>query len=504
MEVERTPPDLESTASLKRNQLLDSLGQHIFNDLPARLIRISDMKILSRSDLWDDLHICIKNLSNADLLALPSPKEDVFSRVRYAIFSHRWGAHEPSYQQLTQNEAWMDDHTLMTSPGLLKLIRFCDKARVHGCAYAWSDTCCIDKSSSAELEEAIRSMYRWYRDAQMCIVHLAATDSLADFEHEPWFRRGWTLQELLAPKRIVFYNKGWSPVSAGNVRRDAETRNDKEDWRVLGAISKETGIPAGDLRYFNPSCERVSEKMKWASRRETTRTEDVAYSLIGIFDITMPISYGEGPWAFHRLMEGIAQRCSEPGFFAWAGDASPYSLALPSSPASYGMLALDSQTATGLRLTGSLFEEVGDTSYSITKLGLQIKLLLLPARWVQNVQSTGNYTLSFSEGTFLETLPSPSLSQAYYEIFKPEQCVLGVLNYTRVEGNRGLLRVGEYYFCLLLRRSGEWSYVKARTDMVLVWKCVEGAMKDLEDVCLLNMLGCYDRDEVRPPDTNIT
>lgn len=384
----------------------------------------------------------------------------------------------------------MDDSTLASSPGLIKLLRFCDKARVHGCAYAWSDTCCIDKSSSAELEEAIRAMYRWYRDAEVCIVHLAETKTLADFEHEPWFRRGWTLQELLAPKRIAFYTRDWSPLSV-NVRR-AETRNDKEDWRILGAISRVTGIPAGDLRHFRPACDRVAEKMRWASWRETTRIEDVAYALIGIFDITIPISYGEGPWAFHRLMEAIAQRCSEPGFFAWAGDASCYSLALPSSPASYGTSVLDSQTATGLRLTGSVFEEVGDRSYSITKLGLQVKLLLLPVRWVRHEQSPENYTLLFTEGTFLEACPCPILSHAYYEIFKPEQCVLGVVNYTRVEGNRGSIRVGEHYFCLLLKRSGRSGYIKARTDKVLVWHCVKCATKDLEDIYLLNTLSSYD------------
>ncbi|KAF8551231.1 hypothetical protein OG21DRAFT_1513009 [Imleria badia] len=490
--MERTQLELDNTLSLKRSQLLDALSQHVFNDLPAHLIRIHDMKLLSRTDLWEDLRATIQGLSSADLLALHPPKEDVQTRVKYAIFSHRWGAQEPSYQLLSQDEGWADYSTPINCPGLLKLLRFCDKVRAHGCAYAWSDTCCIDKSSSAELEEAIRAMYKWYRYAEVCIVHLAETDTLADFENEPWFRRGWTLQELLAPKRITFYNKDWYPISVDNVRR-AESRNDKEDWRVLRAISQVTGISAGDLRHFRPGCERVSEKMRWASRRETTRTEDVAYALIGIFDITMPISYGEGRWAFHRLIQCIAQHCSEPGFFAWAGDASPYSLALPYSPASYGISVLDVQMATGLRLTGSVFEEVGDRTYSITKLGLQIKLLLLPMRWIRHEQG-GSYTLSFTEGTFLETNPSPTLSQAYYEIFKPEHCVLGVLDYARVDGDRGSVRVGERYFCLLLKRSRRLGYIKARTDKVLVWNCVEGVTKDLENVCLLNTLSSYDRD----------
>ena len=508
MPQERTQLELESTVSLKRAKLLDKLSQHVFNNLPAHLICIKDMKLLSRTDLWETLRADIQSLPSADILALQVctifwfPKsyhetwivttlffffqEDVQSRVKYAIFSHRWGAHEPSYQQLSQGP------TPINSPGLMKLLRYCDKAHVHGCAYAWSDTCCINKSSSAELEEAIRAMYRWYRDAEVCIVHLAETGSFEDFKDEPWFRRGWTLQELLAPKRVMFYNRNWDSLSVGNVH-PAESRNDKEDWRILGAISGVTGIPVGDLRHFRPGCERVSEKMRWASRRETTRVEDVAYALIGIFDITMSISYGEGQWAFHRLMECIAQRCSEPGFFAWAGDASPYSLALPASPTSYGAPVLDAQSAARLRLTGSVFEEVGDRSYSITKLGVQVKLLLLPVHWIRREDSSESYTLSFTEGNFLETNPRPTLSQAYYEIFKPEQCVLGVVDYARADEDRGSLRVGERYFCLLLKRNGRSGYIKSRTDKVLVWHCVESITKELEDVCLLNTLSSYDR-----------
>lgn len=372
----------------------------------------------------------------------------------------------------------MDIHLLPNNPGHLKLRHFRDRAHMHYCHYAWSDTCCIDKSSSAELEEAIRAMYRWYRDAEVCIVHLAATDTPADFEHEPWFTRGWTLQELLAPKRITFYNKNWDPISINNLR-PANSGNDKEDWQILVAVSKVTGIPVRDLRHFRPGCERVAEKMRWASQRETTRVEDAAYALLGIFDITMPISYGEGKWAFHRLTEGISQRCSEPGFFAWAGDASPYSFALPRSPASYGMPVPDAQISP-------VFEEVGDRSYSITKLGLQVKLLLLPVRWIQHTQES--YTLSFTEGTLLETDPSPTLSRAYYELFELEQYVLGVVNYTQVEGNRGMLRVGERYICLLLKPNGRSGYIKARSDHVLVYQCVKGVTRDLKDVCLSNTL----------------
>ncbi|KAF9222282.1 hypothetical protein BS17DRAFT_708932, partial [Gyrodon lividus] len=201
-------------------------------------------------------------------------------------------------------------------PGYDKLLRFCEKAQEYGCVLAWADTCCIDKSSSTELDEAIRSMFRWYREAYICVVYLAGVLKLEDIHRDDWFRRGWTLQELLAPRTTKFYGSNWEALG------EVERNNDKEDDKVLGAISQTTSIPIQDLRGFVPGCTRVQEKMVWASKRRTIRVEDTAYALIGMFDISMQASYGEGDWAFHRLMEIILQRCDEWEVFAWAGPSS--------------------------------------------------------------------------------------------------------------------------------------------------------------------------------------
>ncbi|KIJ10211.1 hypothetical protein PAXINDRAFT_86399, partial [Paxillus involutus ATCC 200175] len=215
--------------------------------------------------------------------------------------------------------------------GYDKLYNFCKKAMLdYGCKYVWSDTCCINKESSAELEEAIRSMYRWYRGSSVCIAHLAKSSSTTEFSVEPWFTRGWTLQELLAPERIRFYGKDWMPIcpdqdsefySTSLAKMDGQI-NDKKNPFIMNAISECTDIPKSALQHFDPSCRGVSEKMRWAARRKTTRVEDTAYCLLGIFDVSMPIAYGEGSRAFHRLMEAIAHQCTEPWFFAWAGKAS--------------------------------------------------------------------------------------------------------------------------------------------------------------------------------------
>ncbi|KAF9232288.1 hypothetical protein BU15DRAFT_90692 [Melanogaster broomeanus] len=209
--------------------------------------------------------------------------------LKYAILSHRWFREgEPTYGDVMRGAAW-------EGPGYEKLRRFCEKAHQYGCVLAWSDTCCIDKSSSVELDEAIRSMFRWYRDAHVCIVFLAGVSRLEDIHRDEWFGRGWALQELLAPRIMKFYGSNWEALG-GAV-------NDKEDDGVLGVVSQTTNIPMQDLKAFVPGTTRVQEKMVWASKRRTTRMEDTAYCLVGLFDISMQIAYGEGDWAFHRLME---------------------------------------------------------------------------------------------------------------------------------------------------------------------------------------------------------
>ncbi|KAF8833322.1 hypothetical protein BDN67DRAFT_872399, partial [Paxillus ammoniavirescens] len=222
----------------------------------------------------------------------------------YAILSHRWGVGEPEFRDMSSKIH--GEKPVPAVMGYKKLLNFCEKARDdYGCAYAWSDTCCINKESSTELAEAILSMYRWYRYAHICIVHLAGSSSVKDFAREQWFTRGWTLQELLAPKRLRFFGNDWP--------------NDKSSAFMLKAISQATDIDVEHLKNFNlnPNLIALSEKMRWAFKRKTTRVEDVAYCLLGIFDINIPIAYGEGGRAFYRLLEAIAQRSMDPMFFAW-------------------------------------------------------------------------------------------------------------------------------------------------------------------------------------------
>ncbi|KAL6892130.1 hypothetical protein GGI43DRAFT_196890 [Trichoderma evansii] len=245
----------------------------------------------------------------------------------YAILSHTWG---PDSEELNFRD--IEDGNI-DKPGIgsLKFLGCCQKAAKDGLGYAWIDTCCIDKTNLVELSEAINSMFRWYQDAAICYVFLSDVSSDEDpqkagsnFRKSRWFRRGWTLQELLAPKIIRFYGS----ITLSNTRRTQEIINGNviHEWRPLGTkgsmsttISSITSIPReyllGVAQLHTAS---VAQRMSWAANRETKRKEDIAYCLLGIFNITMPMIYGEGgDQAFFRLQEQIMKVIGDDSILAW-------------------------------------------------------------------------------------------------------------------------------------------------------------------------------------------
>ncbi|KAI0554134.1 kinesin light chain [Xylaria curta] len=212
----------------------------------------------------------------------------------YAILSHTWGPDEVVFQDLKRSsDGWRQ------KAGYNK-IRFCAKqARKHSLRYFWVDTCCIDKSDGRELQTAINSMFKWYRDAKICYVYLSdvsAKDSDTPWEiafrNSRWFTRGWTLQELIAPFTVEFYS------------REGIWLGDK---RSLGPQIRDiTGIPANALRNTRLSDFTIAEREAWIHNRQTTIEEDMIYSLLGIFGVHMPLIYGEGRQnARRRLQEEV-------------------------------------------------------------------------------------------------------------------------------------------------------------------------------------------------------
>ena len=219
----------------------------------------------------------------------------------YAILSHTWEKEEVSFDDLPQEHA-------KKMLGYSKISNCCSLARSDGYKYVWIDTCCIDKRSSAELSEAINSMYAWYQDAQKCYAYLA--DVLPDenphgenssFRKSRWFTRGWTLQELLAPSTVEFYGQNWHEIGTQVSLRDVLCEITTIDEEILLCGNFETAS--------------VAKKMSWASKRTTTRIEDIAYSLFGIFGVNMPTLYGEGRHAFTRLQHMIIQSSNDHTIF---------------------------------------------------------------------------------------------------------------------------------------------------------------------------------------------
>ncbi|KAF8857863.1 HET-domain-containing protein, partial [Acephala macrosclerotiorum] len=222
----------------------------------------------------------------------------------YAILSHTWGSEEVTYNDHTSQRS-------QTKEGHKKIRRCCQVAESEGFQYVWIDTCCIDKSSSAELSEAINSMFQWYRDAGICYAYLSDVDSSGDpskkassFAQSRWFTRGWTLQELLAPAELVFLASDW--VEIGTKRS------------LCDAVSDITRISKKVLEECRWSEYSVAQKMSWAAGRNTTRLEDEAYCLMGLFDVNMPLLYGEGRKAFSRLQQEILKQSDDPSIFAWS------------------------------------------------------------------------------------------------------------------------------------------------------------------------------------------
>lgn len=287
---------------------------------------------------------------------------------KYAILSHTWGNGEVSFAQMLR------PRQPTCKLGYKKIKSFCDIARRHGYQHVWVDTCCIDKRNSAELSEAINSMYRYYQEAEECYIYLVdvhstpdRVESLAEINNSQWHSRGWTLQELLASKRRRFLASDWSTIAYQKDLIETISTRTRIDQRVLE-----------DRRLVPEIC--LAERMSWVSRRQTSRPEDMAYCLLGIFNISMPILYGEGlDKAFRRLQMEIMQTSFDQTLFAWMG---PYT--------GSGLLAhspRDFQETPRLRLWSPRYL----APYSMTNIGLTIRVLDVTSNVPEKMPADGSF-----------------------------------------------------------------------------------------------------------------
>jgi hypothetical protein len=287
----------------------------------------------------------------------------------YAILSHTWMNEEISFVEM-QNAVMQDaDEIIRNKAGFKKILKFCTLAKSRGFSYCWVDTCCIDKRSSAELSEAINSMYRYYYNAAECVIYLEDVPArvegslghkqqLSGIGCSRWFTRCWTLQELLASKTRYFFAGDWSLI---------EDTVDPNGVNLNDVVVKVTGIDQRVLRHRNMlSTVPIAQRMRWASTRNATRDEDIAYSLMGLFDVHMPIIYGEGAKkAFRRLQAEIMQNSFDQTIFAWRSETATSGF-LADSPANF-------------RKTPefALWHPSALSPFHMTNVGLLIRLVIL-------------------------------------------------------------------------------------------------------------------------------
>ncbi|KAG1790602.1 uncharacterized protein HD556DRAFT_1488069 [Suillus plorans] len=258
--------------------------------------------------------------------------EEVVKRyLLYAMLSHRWEGKEPLLQDIQGKCVY--DSDLDSVGGMTKLRSFCKTARDAGYNWAWSDTCCIDKSNNVEVQESVNSMFVWYHHSALTIVYLSdvpPSSKSGRLAKSAWNTRGWTFQEFIAPNVILFYQNNWT------LYRNDRSPNHKDSVEIMQEIKDATGIDRPAVVAFCPSMHNAREKLHWASTRVTTRQEDISYSLFGVLGVRLPVDYGEKQdKALGRLLQEIVARSGDITGLDWVGESSEFNSCLPASITSY-------------------------------------------------------------------------------------------------------------------------------------------------------------------------
>ncbi|KAI1288641.1 heterokaryon incompatibility protein-domain-containing protein [Xylaria venustula] len=354
---------------------------------------------------------------------------------RYAILSHTWGKDEVSFSDFQEGKG-------PKMQGYQKILGCCKQAKSDGLDAVWIDTCCIDKRSSAELSEAINSMFKWYQNSAICYAYLDDVISDDDeptlpagFPNSRWFTRGWTLQELLAPPVVIFYSMDW--LNIGSLKD------------LAGVVAETTRI---DTRFFesgNFEDFSIAQRMSWASRRQTTRIEDEAYCLLGLFGVNMPLLYGEGEQAFVRLQQEIMKESDDQTIFAW-GLRDPTSDSSSEHDYKGGVLAPSPKSFVGSgHIVRSTTAEI-HRPYAETNKGLQISLplisaeqgasILIPSQGMKNASIPGVTLTTASNGYIAVLNCHPSGDDEKRIGFYIEQTTESI-SYARVNYRNGMALV---------------------------------------------------------------
>ena len=251
---------------------------------------------------------------------------------RYVMLSHRWQRNEPTFQLVGTTSIYV----LPTSPANYKLQNFCELVRSLRFEWAWSDTCCVNRLNKGVQQESLVAVFRWYRGSSLTVVHLLGVLSQSQqfgcLWRSIWNTRGWTYQEYVASEVVQFYTEDWKPYLGLGIF------NHKESPTILLEMERATNFATQELATLRPGLGRVREKLYLASMRQTTREEDIAYSLFGIFSIAIPVMYGEGKQAVGRLLEHVLTGSGDVTILAWTGTSGSYNSCLPTDLKVYNQI----------------------------------------------------------------------------------------------------------------------------------------------------------------------
>ncbi|KAJ8580750.1 hypothetical protein M405DRAFT_885991 [Rhizopogon salebrosus TDB-379] len=300
-------------------------------------------------------------MQHADLrLMMGRIKEVVETHFRCVMLSHRWEGKEPLPHDVRDRAVY----GLKAVGSITKLQSFCRVARDAGYRWAWMDTCCIDQTNNVEVQESVNSMFVWYRHSALTIVYLSdvpPSSKSGALARSAWNSRGWTVQEFLAPKVVLFYQEDWT-LYLGDC-----SSNHKDSVTIMRELGDATGIDARSLVAFHPGMKGAREKLRWVSTRITTLQEDIAYSLFGIFDVHLPVIYGEKKQnALGRLLQEVVARSGDISVLDWVGKSSNFNSCLPADITLYKAPActLPSSSEDEMQASASSLRDAGAAKWA--------------------------------------------------------------------------------------------------------------------------------------------
>ncbi|OAX35521.1 hypothetical protein K503DRAFT_364265 [Rhizopogon vinicolor AM-OR11-026] len=310
------------------NVQLENTPHRLFNTITGQLSdRGAQISVFKTSPEYKEL--LSSTMKHGDL-RMERIKQAVEMYFRCVMLSHRWEENEPLLHNIQDKNVY-ELHALS---GIAKSQSFCKTARDAGYRWAWIDTCCIDQTNNVEVQQSVNSMFLWYRHAALTIIYLSdvpRSSKSGALAMSIWNKRGWTVQEFLAPKVVLFYQHDWT------LYLDDRSPNHKDCPAIMRELGDATGIDAQALGAFYPGMRGARDKLQWVSRRVTTLQEDVAYSLFGIFDVHLAVIYGEKKHnALGRLLQEVVAQSGDITCLDWVGKSSEFNSCLPADIASYG------------------------------------------------------------------------------------------------------------------------------------------------------------------------